>query len=113
VRTLALWVEQPRWIPDLRRWSRLYSRREQDVSAVTRATRAPGKYELAWDGRDDAGGAVSKGRYTLHLEVVREHGTYQWMSCEFALDGKEFTRALEGAGIEVKSASISYRPQKS
>jgi thiamine biosynthesis lipoprotein ApbE len=112
VRTLALWVEKPRWIPDLRRWTRLYDRREQEVSAVTRATRAPGNYELAWDGLDDAGVAVSKGSYSLHLEVVREHGTYQWLSGEFELDGKEFLRPLEGAGIEVKSAAMSYRPRK-
>lgn len=113
IRTLALWIEKPKWLPDLRRWSRLYDRREDAVSAVTRATRAPGKYELAWDGRDDAGQPAPKGEFTLYLEVVREHGTYQLLSSKFECDGKEFSKELSGAGIEVKAASLAFRLPKS
>ncbi|MCC7010939.1 MAG: DUF2271 domain-containing protein [Planctomycetes bacterium] len=109
VRTLCLWIEKPRWIDDLRRWSKLYAQHEDDVEAVTRATRAPGKYELTWDGRDDLGQPVPAGPYSMYLEVVREHGTYQLLSQKFAIDGIEFSKAMTGDGIEVKSATLAFR----
>ena len=112
VRTLALWVAEPKWIPDLRRWNRLYSRREDDVRAVTRATRAAGKYELVWDGRDDTGQPVEAGTFTVNLEVVREHGTYQLLTAAFVADGRESSIALKGDGIEVKAATLAYRLAK-
>ncbi len=77
VRTLALWYQKPKWLPDLRRWSRAYQGRRDSVDAVSRATRAAGRYQLVWDGADDQGRGLPAGRYTLFLEVVREHGTYQ------------------------------------
>lgn len=109
VRTLCLWIEKPRWIEDLRRWSRLYAEREDEVRSVTRATRSAGKYELVWDGRGDDGKSASSGEYTMCLEVVREHGTYQLMTAKFALDGKEFAKELAGTGVEVKSATVAFR----
>lgn len=109
VRTLCLWIEKPRWIEDLRRWSRLYSDREDEVRSVTRATRAAGKYELVWDGRGDDGKTAAAGEYTVCLEVVREHGTYQLLTAKVAVDGKEFAKELAGSGVEVKSASVAFR----
>ena len=32
-----------------------------------RATRSPGKYSVAWDGKDDAGKALPQGTYTVNL----------------------------------------------
>ncbi len=40
----------------------------------SRATRAPGRYSLIWDGRDDSGALVPQGKYTIHLDVNREKG---------------------------------------
>lgn len=110
VRTLSLWIQKPRWINDLRRWSELYRGKQDDVRAVTRATRAAGAYELSWNGRDDAGEPVAQGKYTMFLEVVREHGTYQILSHGFEVNGVEFSAALVGEGSEVKSATVSLRP---
>lgn len=109
VRTLTLWIEKPRWIDDLRRWSEIYPGKQDDVRAVTRATRVAGAYELAWNGRDDAGRACPPGKYTVFLEVVREHGTYQLLSQTIEANGKDFSAPLAGEGIEVKSATVSWR----
>lgn len=45
----------------------------------------------------------------MYLEVVREHGTYQLLSQKFAIDGIEFSKAMTGDGIEVKSATLAFR----
>ncbi len=79
------------------------------MRAVTRATRVAGAYELAWNGRDDAGRACPPGKYTVFLEVVREHGTYQLLSQTIEANGKDFSAPLAGEGIEVKSATVSWR----
>ena len=48
------------------------------------ATRAPGRYSVVWDGRDDNGRPVGQGRYVLHIEAARERGghTYQSMALD-------------------------------
>jgi hypothetical protein len=76
VRTVTVWGNQPRWIPELTRWWKIARDDRKLVQAVTRATRAPGKYTLAWDGKDDQGKLLPRGTYTLHVEVHREHGKH-------------------------------------
>ncbi|MEZ5402965.1 MAG: DUF2271 domain-containing protein [Bryobacteraceae bacterium] len=113
VRTLALWYEKPRWLPDLKSWShsdRLRSLAEgNDITGtVSSATRPPGKYSLKWDGKDNAGKLVKSGRYTVLIEAAREHGTYQVMRSEmdFAGTPKQVTLA---PNPEVASAVLDYR----
>ena len=86
MRTLTLWVQSTkhgsRWIPDLKHWYRSDQarRRVEDtdlVATIARPTRAPGKYDIIWDGKDDQGKPVGAGEYTLYIEAAREHGTYQ------------------------------------
>ena len=116
VRTLSLWVQTtrrgPQWIPDLRQWYRDEQARKQKsggdlIATVSEPTRAPGKYSLAWDGRDDAGKLVAQGNYTLAIEAAREHGTYQIIRSDMALGAKPFARDLEG-NVEIKAARITY-----
>jgi hypothetical protein len=111
VRTLCLWIERPRWLSDLRRWNRLFDRDDNNVAAVTRATRAPGSYHLTWDGSDDSGVRVKPGKYTVLIEAVREHGTYQLLKREVSIDGKAFEYKLDG-GTEIAGATLSFSPQK-
>lgn len=117
VRTLLLWLLAPpkgeRWISDLRRWSRGDQMRRlvdaQDlVATISGATRNPGEYSVAWDGKDDHGQLVKPGNYTLYLEAAREHGTYQLMKHEFAVGGVDFNAAIKG-NEEIKGATIEYR----
>ena len=113
VRTLALWYQKERWLPDLRSWyrdDRIRAMAEgNDITAsVASATRPPGKYTLKWDGKDNAGKPVKPGKYTVNIEAAREHGTYQIMRQEVELDGKPKQFQLPG-NQEISSATIDYR----
>lgn len=49
VRTLAVWYNNNRWLPDLKRWYAKHfekARKTDFVDAVTGATRSAGKYTL-------------------------------------------------------------------
>ncbi len=56
VRTLALWTQNPRWLPELKQWYRDDQVRHlaegTDISrTISAATRPPGKYTLKWAAR--------------------------------------------------------------
>jgi hypothetical protein len=78
------------------------------VASVTSATRSPGKYTLDWDGKDAQGKPLKPGKYTVCIEVAREHGTYQIIRQEVELNGKPKQIPLQ-PNTEVASASIDYR----
>lgn len=115
VRTVALWYDRPRWLPDLKGWSRADRVRSlaegTDIAGtIASATRPPGKYTVKWDGKDQAGKLVKPGKYTVYLEAAREHGTYQLLHQEIDLtESKLFT--LEG-GTEIASASVEVKKSK-
>lgn len=107
VRTLALWIERTRWLPDLRRWYRLHRGHDDWIDAMSRATRRPGSYELVWDGLDDDGRAIEPGEYVVAIEAAREHGTYQIMRQRVSVGRAAFTHALDG-NAEFAGASVSF-----
>jgi hypothetical protein len=115
VRTLSLWVQKerpgPRWHPDLRRWWRNEDGRDKLVETVSSATRGPGKYSLAWDGKNDAGKYVDQGKYTLVIEAAREHGTYAVMKKEIEVGKKPFKNSIEG-NVEIEGATVEYRKRR-
>ena len=76
VRTLAVWGNAPKYLKDLNDWWKIGKDDKDLIKAVTRATRGPGKYDLAWDGRDDKGNALGQGTYTIRIEVTREFGQH-------------------------------------
>lgn len=105
VRTVALWYNKPRWLPDLKRW---YSKNQSvmdDMGSISSATRSAGQYKLVWDGLDDKGKAVPSGTYTVYIEAAREHGTYQLIKQDIEWNGKPKHIDLKG-GVEITSASI-------
>lgn len=113
VRTLALWVARPRWLPDLRAWYRADRTRAQAegtdlVSTVSSATRAPGRYTLTWDGVNQQGKPVSPGAYTVFIEAAREHGTYQLMRQDVTVGGAVSHVEVPG-NAEITAAAIDYR----
>lgn len=112
VRTLALWYQKPRWLPDLKAWSRADRLRAMaentDLSAsVSSATRSAGKYALKWDGKDNQGKLVKPGKYTVFIEAAREHGTYQLLRQEIDFNGAPKQFNLTG-NVEIASASLDY-----
>ncbi|NSW94285.1 MAG: DUF2271 domain-containing protein [Bacteroidales bacterium] len=111
IRTLALWFNNYRWLPDLRRWYAKNLSRIQNndfMQSVTSATRPAGKYSFKWDGKDDQGNQRNPGKYSVCIEVVREHGTYQLIRKQVELNG-ESQRFELPPGTEVSSAVIEYR----
>ena len=113
VRTLALWYQKPRWLPDLKAWSRANRLRAMTgntdlTGSVSSATRSAGKYTLKWDGKDSHGNLVKSGKYTVFIEAAREHGTYQLMRQEIDFNGEPKQFNLPG-NVEIASASLDYR----
>lgn len=113
VRNLAIWYNKPRWLPDLKSWTRsngdeFKKGADGKLSSTSSATRGPGKYSLVWDGKNDSGQLVKEGKYTVYIEVAREHGTYQLISKEMKFAGSAQKLELT-PNPELASASLEYR----
>ncbi len=112
VKTMALWFNKPKWIPDMKEWYRKKGAEMKanpaGYSSITSATRSPGKYTLKWDGKDDAGNSLPTGTYKVFLEVVREHGAYEILQQEIECKKKEQRFQLQGSK-EVSAVSIDYK----
>ncbi len=113
LRTVALWYHGNRWLPDLRGWShadqvRAKAEGTQIADTVSSATRSAGKYTVKWDGKDGAGQFVPRGKYTVFIEVAREHGTHQLIKHEVDFSGEAAHVDLPG-NVELASASLDYR----
>ena len=77
-------------LKDLRSWWRKVGRYDRElVDAVTSATRPAGQYRFVWDGTNDDGQRLEQGDYTLHVEVVREHGGRNYLRQKIQLADKE------------------------
>lgn len=111
VRSLALWYNKPRWLPELRDWYAIQRSSNVDVTSITSATRSPGAYSIRWDGKDDSGQFVKQGKYTICIEAAREHGTYQIIRQAMDFNGKAKQLTVPG-NVEIATAALDYR-QKS
>jgi thiamine biosynthesis lipoprotein len=115
VRTLALWYDKMRYLPELRDWAHDNQMRigegHPDVAlTVASATRSPGKYTLKWDGKDDDGKLVKPGKYTVCIEAAREHGGTQIIRRELDFNGTPQQQAVP-AGAELGPVTLDYRKQ--
>ena len=74
-RSLAVWMQKSKWLPDLKRYWRRVARKNRDiVDGVTSATKGPGRYTVKWDGLNDKGKPLEAGNYSICLEAAREKG---------------------------------------
>lgn len=115
VRTIALWYDKMRYLPELRDWYRgneaLVAAGAKDVTyTVASATRSAGKYTLKWDGKDNEGKLVAPGKYTICIEAAREHGGQQTIREEMDFNGKPVQKAFE-PGAELGAVTLDYRKQ--
>jgi hypothetical protein len=113
VRTIALWYDKARWLPDLKTWyrgdrMRALAEGTEISNTVSSATRPPGRYTLKWDGKDSSGKLVKAGRYAVCIEASREHGSYQAIRQELDFTGAPKHLQLT-ANPEIESASLDYR----
>ncbi len=112
VKTLAVWYHEDRWVTEMKAWFRSDRMRamadgKEIFRSISAATRPPGKYSFRWDGKDNDGKPVKSGKYTVWLEVVREHGTYQLMKQEMDMSGTPKVVSFP-ANTEVVSSSFDY-----
>ena len=109
VRTVAVWGNKRKYLPDLHAWWKLAQADEQWAASVTRATRAAGQHRIVWDGLDDKGAPLPPGTYNIVLEVNREHGTYAMQSGKIEV-GKQPAKGVIAAASEFEEAQIAYGP---
>lgn len=109
VKTIELWIGKDEWLKDLRSWWRKVGRYDRElIDAVTSATRPAGNYKFSWDGKSDSGDVLEQGEYTLHVEVVREHGGRNYLRQKMTLADKEVIYKLEPTE-ETGSITIHYK----
>lgn len=116
IRNLLVWYAGERWLADLRRWGRMDEKRTRSGAVdvfplISSATRRPGRYLVTWDGLDDEKRPVPPGEYTVFIEAVREHGTYQLMRGTVTVGGEPFQMELPG-NEEISSGSLEYQRRK-
>lgn len=118
VKTAVLWMQTkqpgPRWHRDLLRWFRNDGVRKLAdqtdlIGTISSATRNAGEYKAVFDGKDDAGKPLPAGKYTLFIEVAREHGTYQLIRHKVNLGNEPIAETKLKANVEIKAASVEYR----
>ncbi len=112
VRTIAVWGNAPRYLPDLIEWWKLAQQDQQWATTVTKATRPAGQYKLAWDGLDDQGKPLPSGSYTVVLEVNRQHGSHAIESGKIDCNRLPSTGTIP-ATVEFGQATLSYGPAPS
>jgi thiamine biosynthesis lipoprotein len=108
VRNITGWTEKRRWLPDLFEWWKK-SGSTGGGSSVTRATRPPGRYQLLWDGLDDAGQPLPAGKYRIVVESNREHGSYAKESGVIECGATPSKVMLKENG-EFEAVELSYGP---
>jgi len=96
IRTLLVLGQETRWQEDNYIYWRRFGRNDLKlVDSVSRPTRAPGQYNIKWDGLDDAGKKVPQGKYVLNIEAAREKGGH-------TVQRLELTLGADGAVVEAK-----------
>ena len=106
----------PRYIHELRRWSRAANDQQAAggtdlVATVSSATRVPGRYTVTWDGRDEKGKPVEQGTYRVIIEAAREHGTYGVMQEDMNFSRTPVAVDVQG-NTEIRGARLDYRRRK-
>jgi thiamine biosynthesis lipoprotein len=109
VRTVAVWGNAARYLPDLIEWWKLAQQDQQQVASVTRATRAAGHYRIAWDGLDDQKQPVPAGTYTVFLEVNRQRGSHAVQSGAIVC-GRTTATGVIPAAPEFGQADLTFGP---
>lgn len=109
IRTVAVWGNEPKYIPNLTNWWQFAKGQPKVVANTTRATRAPGKYPVTWDGLDDAGQPVPQGSYNVVLEVRREHAGHDIHRTTIQC-GTASAQGLIPGAVEFLDCPVTYGP---
>lgn len=109
VRTLFHLGDRPaRFLDSNYVWYRAFTSQTPNLwGSVTRPSRAPGKYDVEWDGKDDSGKPVSQGEYTINIEASREHGGHNIQQIKLTLADTPQDAASPAAG-ELGATTVKY-----
>jgi hypothetical protein len=107
IRTITVWGDEGKYLHHLSNWWAFAQAQQNVISSTTRATRPPGKYQVVWDGLDDAGKPVGQGTYGFALEVAREHGSHQIQRVTLACGATSAQGTIPGA-VEFLDCPITY-----
>lgn len=119
VKTALLWMQTkqpgPRWHRDLTRWYRndrfrKLAENKELIGTISAATRGPGQYQARFDGTDNQGKPLPHGKYTLYIEAVREHGTYQIIRKPVELRADPISKQGLEENVEIGNVSFEYIP---
>jgi thiamine biosynthesis lipoprotein len=88
-------------------WRRVGRSAPAIVDATARPTRPAGRYAAVWDGKDNAGRPVGQGRYTVHIEATREHGSHSYQTIPLQLGGDPVEGTAAG-GDELGAARARF-----
>jgi thiamine biosynthesis lipoprotein ApbE len=111
VRTLSVWGRDRKYLRDLSDWWKAAAKEVELAKVITRATRAPGSYTLAWDGTDDKGKAMPPGTYIVQVEVNREHGKHVRQTGKIECSNDKATLTLK-ATEETGETQVQYGPRE-
>jgi thiamine biosynthesis lipoprotein len=108
VRTLLVIGDQARWREmNYIFWRRVERADPTRVQTMARPTRAPGRYNVVWDGLDDAGRPAAQGQYNLNIEVNREHGSHNFQAIPLNLSATP-VQADAAAQSEIGAVLVRY-----
>jgi thiamine biosynthesis lipoprotein len=108
VRTLLVVGPEARWREsNYVFWRRFERMAPEAVHAMARPTRAPGRYDVIWDGRSDSGQPAPLGRYTLTIEASREHGEHSIQTILLDIGATPFDANAE-ASQELGPTRVRY-----
>lgn len=109
VRVLTVWGELRQYQRDLTKFWKIARDQRDRFEGVTRATRPPGKYTLAWNGLDDKGEPVERGTYTIVVEVHREHGKHVKQVGKIVCEEDKASMTLDKTA-ETAETKVEYGP---
>ncbi len=112
VRTIVVLGRDSTYLRHLTSWWRVSgSYTESTYIAMTRATRPAGEHTFVWDGYNDAGNPLPKGRYTLFIEICRENGRHTLQSVPLEIGDDTLSLPLP-ADVESNPGKVEYGPPK-
>ena len=111
VRVLAFWADKSRYYSELSSFFAAVGRDQNAMYSMARATRAPGSYQLLWDGLDDQRKPVPAGDYRIVVETNQEHGTYGKQAGTIDCAGAPATVTLP-ATANFEEVAIQYGPKQ-
>jgi thiamine biosynthesis lipoprotein ApbE len=110
VRYLAVWGDRDKYLPELSVFWQRAGRDSHLLGSVTRATRDPGRYTLAWNGFDEQGRPAPMGDYRIVVETNQQHGDYARQAATIAC-GPAPARVRLKATANFDPVDVQYGPR--